>query len=59
MEPWSRCGNPFDVRRFCPVCGAEQEADPKPRGEDPLVGAIVGDRYEIVERLNVGGMGAG
>jgi serine/threonine-protein kinase len=56
--PCSRCGNPFDVQRFCPVCGAEQEADDKERPTDPLVGAIVADRYEILERLNVGGMGA-
>jgi serine/threonine-protein kinase len=56
MQPCTRCGNPFDVRRYCPVCGAEQ--DPQPRGPDSLVGAVIGERYQIVERVAVGGMGA-
>ncbi len=35
---------------FCPRCGAPVT--------DPFIGAIVGDRYRIVSRLGVGGMGA-
>jgi serine/threonine-protein kinase len=35
---------------FCPRCGAPVF--------DPLIGAVVGDRYRIVSRIGVGGMGA-
>src|SRR5579872_6024669 len=35
---------------FCPQCGAPVF--------DPLIGSIVGDRYRVVSRLGVGGMGA-
>src|SRR5499427_7719140 len=35
---------------FCPRCGAPVF--------DPLIGAVVGDRYRVVSRLGVGGMGA-
>jgi tetratricopeptide (TPR) repeat protein len=35
---------------FCPRCGAPVV--------DPLIGAVVGDRYRIVSRIGVGGMGA-
>jgi serine/threonine-protein kinase len=35
---------------FCPRCGAPVI--------DPLIGAVVGDRYRIVSRIGVGGMGA-
>jgi len=35
---------------FCPRCGAPVT--------DPFIGTIVGDRYRIVSRLGVGGMGA-
>jgi hypothetical protein len=35
---------------FCPRCGSPIN--------DPLIGAIVGERYRIVSRIGVGGMGA-
>jgi tetratricopeptide (TPR) repeat protein len=35
---------------FCPRCGAPVT--------DPFIGAVVGDRYRIVSRIGVGGMGA-
>ena len=35
---------------FCPLCGAPVT--------DPFIGTIVGERYRIVSRLGVGGMGA-
>ncbi|HVY45635.1 MAG TPA: protein kinase [Minicystis sp.] len=35
---------------FCPHCGAPVV--------DPLIGAVVGDRYRVVSRIGVGGMGA-
>jgi serine/threonine protein kinase len=35
---------------FCPRCGAPIT--------DPLIGAVVGDRYRIVSRIGIGGMGA-
>jgi serine/threonine-protein kinase len=35
---------------FCPRCGSSLS--------DPLIGAIVGERYRIVTRIGVGGMGA-
>src|SRR3954466_15532478 len=34
---------------FCPRCGATVI--------DPLIGAVVGERYRIVSRIGVGGMG--
>jgi len=36
--------------RSCPRCGAATS--------DPLIGAVLGDRYRIVERIGAGGMGA-
>jgi serine/threonine-protein kinase len=35
---------------FCPRCGAPVS--------DPFIGTVVGDRYRIVSRIGVGGMGA-
>src|SRR6478752_1046652 len=35
---------------FCPRCGAPIT--------DPFIGTVVGDRYRIVSRIGVGGMGA-
>src|SRR3954451_11071459 len=43
----------FDVQledTFCPRCGGPVV--------DPLIGAVVGERYRIVSRIGVGGMGA-
>lgn len=45
--------------RFCRVCGAPFTRGDLPAGfVDPLVGAIVGERYRIVARIGAGGMGA-
>src|SRR5215831_356595 len=35
---------------FCPACGAPVV--------DPFIGTVVGERYRIVSRIGVGGMGA-
>ena len=35
---------------FCPRCGAPVT--------DPLIGTVIGDRYRIMTRIGVGGMGA-
>jgi hypothetical protein len=57
------------TQRSCPSCGAiypgdyavcPRDATPLSRGEgaeDPLIGAILGDTYEISRRLGEGGMG--
>ncbi len=50
------CGNTRDLRRFCPQCGAEQPKS-RPAGDDPMIGRLVADRYEITELLAAGGMG--
>ncbi len=34
----------------CPRCGVPQH--------DPLIGALLGDRYRVIERIGAGGMGA-
>src|SRR5213076_1023599 len=57
------------AQRYCPSCGAVYPADyavcprdatPLSRGEggeDPLIGKILGDSYELSRRLGEGGMG--
>ena len=57
------------AQRHCPSCGAiypgdyavcPRDATPLSRGEgaeDPLIGAILGDTYELQRRLGEGGMG--
>lgn len=35
----------------------KDQAVPQPLGNDPLVGTILGDRYELLERIGDGGMG--
>ena len=45
--------------RFCRVCGAPFTRGDLPHGfMDPLVGAVVGERYRILARIGSGGMGA-
>jgi serine/threonine-protein kinase len=53
------CGGALGAGRFCPGCGAEQLAprSEKLAEEDPFIGKMIGERYEIVELINVGGMG--
>lgn len=44
--------------RFCGTCGAALMADAAFGIRDPLVGALVGERYRILQRIGAGGMGA-
>jgi len=44
--------------RFCSSCGAQFSVDGYAAFVDPLVGAVVGERYRIVARIGSGGMGA-
>lgn len=46
---WSCAADVAAELAFCPRCGAVLN--------DPLIGAVIGDRYRIVERIGVGGMG--
>lgn len=39
------------------VCAGNQEGKPTPIPDDPLVGATLGDRYQITQFLSSGGMG--
>jgi serine/threonine-protein kinase len=60
---------PTGAQRHCPSCGASypsdyavcpRDATPLMRGEgaeDPLIGLILGDTYEVRRRLGEGGMG--
>jgi hypothetical protein len=57
----TECGhmNP-SAARFCSRCGSptqEGELDGEARRADPLIGALVGERYRIVSLLGRGGMG--
>lgn len=56
MKICPECNAHFDGEpAACPGCGH----DPPPRGwpEDPLLGRSFGDRYRLVRRIGVGGMG--
>jgi serine/threonine-protein kinase len=50
-----QCNAPLSGGAFCGSCGARQV--PQEAVADPLIGAILGDRYEVIELLNSGGMG--
>jgi len=51
MASCSTCAEEVQLEdTFCPRCGAPVF--------DPLIGSVVGDRYRVVSRLGVGGMGA-
>jgi serine/threonine-protein kinase len=51
MAGCTACSGPVEVEdTFCARCGAPVS--------DPLIGAVVGERYRIVSRVGVGGMGA-
>ena len=51
------CGGALSTGRFCPACGAEQLAPPAEEADDPFLGKTIGERYEVLELINVGGMG--
>ena len=51
-----RCDRPADREQVsCPSCSAERARAGWP--EDQLVGAIVGEKYQLLERLGAGGFG--
>ncbi|NUQ74386.1 MAG: protein kinase [Polyangiaceae bacterium] len=52
----TRCGGGLVGGRFCLDCGAEQTKMGS-RENDPCVGRLLGDRYEVGELIGVGGMG--
>ena len=52
--------------RYCSLCGAtflamtkcpRDNVVVKPDGGDPLLNAVLGERYRILERIGAGGMG--
>jgi len=49
------CGRGFGDGAFCASCGALRPA--APTAPDPLIGAVIADRYEILAVINAGGMG--
>ena len=53
------CAQRFSGReaRFCPFDGEPLEASDWDPGADPLLGAIVDNRYEVLQVLGEGGMG--
>src|SRR6516164_9637139 len=51
MASCSTCAEEVQLEdTFCPRCGSPVF--------DPLIGTVVGDRYRVVSRIGVGGMGA-
>lgn len=68
QAPASRQPNVVSLRKVCPQCGAIYGAESRfcsvdgatlvlEQPADDLVGTIVADRYHILERIGVGGMG--
>ncbi len=53
------CGadNPGDAR-YCGRCAAPLRAVDDDAWRDPLLGALVGERYRVIARIGAGGMGA-
>lgn len=55
-----KCRRPADLERRCPIDGAFYVTRKALRevGRDSYLGSFVGDRYAVLERLGVGGMGS-
>ncbi|MEI8257732.1 MAG: protein kinase, partial [Deltaproteobacteria bacterium] len=50
-----QCDTAIEVsQNFCPVCGTPAQGENAP---DPLVGAVVADRYKVIGLIGRGGMG--
>ena len=49
------CGEPIGDGNYCPSCGGMRP--PPEKTEDPLIGTVVADRYEILALVSAGGMG--
>jgi tRNA A-37 threonylcarbamoyl transferase component Bud32 len=55
------CGSTYSIGdRFCATCGTVLRADAAQEvaRRDPLIGAIIAERYQVVARIGSGGMGA-
>lgn len=55
------CGSTYTLGdRFCATCGTVLRADAAQEvaRRDPLIGAIIAERYQVVARIGSGGMGA-
>jgi serine/threonine-protein kinase len=48
---------PPDGSRFCPYCGGKFAQVPK-RPADPLIGKVIDQKFEILERIGTGAMGS-
>ena len=54
----SQCGhNASDDARFCPSCGTPFKAPAAAPPGDPLVGAVLADRYKVIEKIGQGNAG--
>ncbi len=49
--------DPLDVQARVEAAVRATESDESPPREDPLIGTVVGQRFEIVSRIGAGGMG--
>lgn len=47
-----------ELRAMLGVAARDAERTVTPRGRDPYIGLILGDRYRVIERIGEGGMGA-